>query len=173
MTLTSGQYLANGSAVASATPPASGGYAYFGNSTLTLLDAVINTLTIIPGHDPIMSLISADGDLNVVLAGSSTLNYSGSYAGGVQGIFAEGEMTIGGTGSILIILNNAASGANAFGIYGTGALTVLSGSVTVTVSAARAAFALISSNNMLISGGTLQLETRGGGKRWAFFRQRK
>ena len=62
--------------------------------------------------------IYADGDLNVVLNGSNTLNQTSDY-----GIYCAGKLTVSGTGSIEIDNSN-------IGIYGNKGISVKSGSIT-------------------------------------------
>ena len=96
-----------------------GGYASYdaASNTLTLTNAIITN-----GHERLNKTygIYADGDLNIELAGTSTVGSDQLKAS----VYIDGNLTISGTGSL------EAKGGNASGIYVNRNLIVNSGSVT-------------------------------------------
>ena len=83
-------------------------------STLTLNDCNITTMTELDGNK---YQIHSDGDLKIILVGTNTLNLESTY-----GIYVEGNLTIGGTGTI-----NITNTTN--GIYSTKNITIDSGTI--------------------------------------------
>ncbi len=163
----SAQYLANGSTLASATPPASGGYAYFNSatSTLTLNNAVINT-----PYEFVMLGIStwymvfAVGDLTIDLVGENSISYtlSGHSYSSIFGIGANnGSLMIGGTGSLkdLHIINSSLE-SYAIGLYAGRDLTIGSGSLNIIAQATESAYGIVALN-VIVTGGQTQIEAIG------------
>ena len=99
---------------------------YDGNGTLTLKDATINgTYTI--GH--VGAGIYAEGDLTIVLEGSSTVTGVQDPNGESQSIRVSGNLTIQGDGS-LTAQGAETSSRSSYGIFVTESFTQQGGSVT-------------------------------------------
>lgn len=101
---------------------------YDGNGTLTLKDATING-TDITGH--VGAGIYAEGDLTIVLEGSSTVKGVQDPNGESQSIRVSGNLTIQGGGSLTAQGAETSSGSS-YGIFVTGSFTQQSGSVTAS-----------------------------------------
>ena len=99
---------------------------YDGNGTLTLKDATING-TDITGH--VGAGIYAEGDLTIVLEGSSTVTGVQDPNGESQSIRVSGNLTIQGGGSLTAQGAETSSGSS-YGIFVTGSFTQQSGIVT-------------------------------------------
>jgi hypothetical protein len=101
---------------------------YDGNGTLTLKDATING-TDITGH--VGAGIYAEGDLTIVLEGSSTVTGVQDPNGESQSIRVSGNLTIQGGGSLTAQGAETSSGSS-YGIFVVGSFTQQSGSVTAS-----------------------------------------
>lgn len=99
---------------------------YDGNGTLTLKGATINGTNII-GH--VGAGIYAEGDLTIVLEGSSTVTGVQDPNGESQSIRVSGNLTIQGGGSLTAQGTETSSGSS-YGIFVTESFTQQSGSVT-------------------------------------------
>ena len=99
---------------------------YDGNGTLTLKDATINGTNII-GH--VGAGIYAEGDLTIVLEGSSTVTGVQDPNGESQSIRVSGNLTIQGDGSLTAQGAETSSGSS-YGVFVIGSFTQQSGSVT-------------------------------------------
>lgn len=99
---------------------------YDGNGTLTLKDATING-TNTTGH--VGAGIYAEGDLTIVLEGSSTVTGVQDPNGESQSIRVSGNLTIQGGGSLTAQGAETSSGSS-YGIFVTESFTQQSGSVT-------------------------------------------
>lgn len=99
---------------------------YDGNGTLTLKDATINGTNII-GH--VGAGIYAEGDLTIVLEGSSTVTGVQDPNGESQSIRVSGNLTIRGGGSLNAQGAETSSGSSS-GIFVIGSFTQQGGSVT-------------------------------------------
>lgn len=124
---------------------------YDGNGTLTLNEATING-TDITGH--VGAGIYAEGDLTIVLEGSSTVTGVVDPYGESQSIRVSGNLTIRGGGSLTAQGAETSSGTNS-GICVMGSFTQQSGSVTAiggNVSANQ------TSEGLYVYGGTVTVE---------------
>lgn len=101
---------------------------YDGNGTLTLKDATING-TDITGH--VGAGIYAEGDLTIVLEGSSTVTGVQDPNGESQSIRVSGNLTIQGGGSLTAQGAETSSGSS-YGIFVIGSFTQQGGSVTAS-----------------------------------------
>lgn len=99
---------------------------YDGNGTLTLKGATINGTNII-GH--VGAGIYAEGDLTIVLEGTSTVTGVQDPNGESQSIRVSGNLTIQGGGSLTAQGANTSEGGS-YGIFVTGSFTQQSGIVT-------------------------------------------
>ena len=99
---------------------------YDGNGTLTLKDATING-TDTTGH--VGAGIYAEGDLTIVLEGSSTVTGVQDPNGESQSIRVSGNLTIQGDGSLTAQGAGTSSGSS-YGIFVIGSFTQQGGSVT-------------------------------------------
>lgn len=99
---------------------------YDGNGTLTLKGATINGTNII-GH--VGAGIYAEGDLTIVLEGSSTVTGVQDPNGDSQSIRVSGNLTIQGGGSLTAQGAETSSGSS-YGIFVIGSFTQQGGSVT-------------------------------------------
>lgn len=99
---------------------------YDGNGTLTLKGATINGTDII-GH--VGAGIYAEGDLTIVLEGSSTVTGVQDPNGESQSIRVSGNLTIQGDGSLTAQGAETSSGSS-YGVFVIGSFTQQSGSVT-------------------------------------------
>ena len=102
---------------------------YDGNGTLTLKDATINGTNTI-GH--VGTGIYAEGDLTIVLEGSSTVTGVQDPNGDSQSIRVSGNLTIQGGGSLTAQGANTTSDGSSYGIFVIGSFTQQSGSVTAS-----------------------------------------
>ena len=100
-----------------------------GNGTLTLKDATINGTNTI-GH--VGTGIYAEGDLTIVLEGSSTVTGVQDPNGDSQSIRVSGNLTIQGGGSLTAQGANTTSDGSSYGIFVIGSFTQQSGSVTAS-----------------------------------------
>lgn len=101
---------------------------YDGNGTLTLKDATINGTNTI-GH--VGAGIYAEGDLTIVLEGSSTVTGVQDPNGDSQSIRVSGNLTIQGGGSLTAQGAETSSGSS-YGIFVIGSFTQQGGSVTAS-----------------------------------------
>ena len=101
---------------------------YDGNGTLTLKDATINGTNTI-GH--VGAGIYAEGDLTIVLEGSSTVKGVQDPNGESQSIRVQGNLTIQGDGSLTAQGDETSSGSS-YGIFVIGSFTQQGGSVTAS-----------------------------------------
>ncbi|WP_294453861.1 hypothetical protein [uncultured Bacteroides sp.] len=99
---------------------------YDGNGTLTLKDATINGTNTI-GH--VGAGIYAEGDLTIVVEGSSTVKGVQDPNGESQSIRVQGNLTIQGGGSLTARGAETSSGSS-YGIFVIGSFTQQGGSVT-------------------------------------------
>lgn len=127
---------------------------YDGSGTLTLKDATING-TEITGH--VGAGIYAEGDLTIVLEGSSTVTGVVDPYGESQSIRVSGNLTIQG-GSLTAQGAETSSGSS-YGIFVTGSFTQQSGSVTASggnISGNQTSEGLyVSRGTVTVEGGTL------------------
>lgn len=128
---------------------------YDGNGTLTLKDATING-TDITGH--VGAGIYAEGDLTIVLEGSSTVTGVQDPNGESQSIRVSGNLTIQGDGS-LTAQGAETSSRSSYGIFVTESFTQQGGSVTANggdVSGSyKSAGLYVSGSTVTVEGGTL------------------
>ena len=154
----SAYYLANGSGTATTTKPASGGYAYFdaASGTLTLYNMQLDTLHTYATYD---SLLFANGDLEIVLTGASTLQYNNSNIGTYMGIYVQGLLTISGSGSASIQFDSTALGTAVYGIYSHD-MAIASGTLNVRTSGLYVTHGIVSYSDIYITGGntTVQID---------------
>lgn len=101
---------------------------YDGNGTLTLKDATIKGTNTI-GH--VGTGIYAEGDLTIVLEGSSTVTGVQDPNGDSQSIRVSGNLTIQGGGSLTAQGADTSNGSS-YGIFVMGSFTQQSGSVTAS-----------------------------------------
>ena len=159
---TTNPYLANGSATATNTQPTSGGYAYFDSSTATL---TLNNASITESHINADGRygIYADGDLNISLVGTNSIAGESDASYNYFGIKTDssGNLTLDGTGSLLVTSSTAAANnAEAVeGIRAGGKLTINGGNITakagVSNYGARFCDAIVAGDNIIINGGTV------------------
>lgn len=123
---------------------------YDGNGTLTLKDATINGTNII-GH--VGAGIYAEGDLTIVLEGSSTVTGVQDPNGESQSIRVSGNLTIQG-GSLTAQGAETSSGSS-YGIFVTGSFTQQSGIVTAIGGNVSGNY---SSEGLYVYGGTVTVE---------------
>ena len=123
---------------------------YDGNGTLTLKDATINGTNII-GH--VGAGIYAEGDLTIVLEGSSTVTGVQDPNDESQSIRVSGNLTIQG-GSLTAQGAETSSGSS-YGIFVTGSFTQQSGIVTANGGDVSGSY---KSAGLYVSGGTVTVE---------------
>lgn len=128
---------------------------YDGNGTLTLKDATIKGTNTI-GH--VGAGIYAEGDLTIVLEGSSTVKGVQDPNGESQSIRVSGNLTIRGGGSLTAQGADTSDGSS-YGIFVTGSFTQQSGSVTAiggNVSGTKNSTGLyVYGSTVTVQGGTL------------------
>lgn len=128
---------------------------YDGSGTLTLKGATINGTDII-GH--VGAGIYAEGDLTIVLEGSSTVTGVQDPNGESQSIRVSGNLTIRGGGSLTAQGAGTSSGSS-YGIYVTESFTQQGGSVTASggnISGNQTSAGLyVSRGTVTVEGGTL------------------
>ena len=153
-------YWANGAVTASATAPATGGYVYFNEAanTLTLNNAVIDTMYTIPESPTLKGGLAANGDVDIVLIGTSTITTAANTSDIIIGLWA-GATTISGDGSLNIQLSNTNESSNMYGMLFFGDLTILSGTISVGISCVNTGYGVMSNSKILIAGGNLDIET--------------
>lgn len=124
--------------------------------TLTLKNATINGTNTI-GH--VGTGIYAEGDLTIVLEGSSTVTGVKDPNGDSNSIRVFGNLTIRGGGSLTAQGANTTSDGSSYGIFVTGSFTQQSGSVTASggnVSGNQTSEGLyVSGSTVTVEGGTL------------------
>ena len=129
---------------------------YDGNGTLTLNEATING-TNTTGH--VGAGIYAEGDLTIVLEGSSTVTGVVDPNGESQSIRVSGNLTIRGGGSLTAQGANTTSDGSSSGIFVIGSFTQQGGSVTAiggNVSANQTSEGLyVYGSTVTVEGGTL------------------
>ena len=123
---------------------------YDGNGTLTLKDATINGTNTI-GH--VGTGIYAEGDLTIVLEGSSTVKGVQDPNGESQSIRVSGNLTIRGGGSLTAQGAETSSGSS-YGIFVIGSFTQQSGSVTASGGTSKN----YDSEGLYVSDGTVTVE---------------
>lgn len=123
---------------------------YDGNGTLTLKDATINGTNTI-GH--VGAGIYAEGDLTIVLEGSSTVTGVQDPNGESQSIRVSGNLTIRGGGSLTAQGAETSSGSS-YGIFVVGSFTQQSGSVTASGGTSKN----YNSEGLYVSDGTVTVE---------------
>ena len=127
---------------------------YDGSGTLTLKDATINGTNII-GH--VGAGIYAEGDLTIVLEGSSTVTGVQDPNGESQSIRVSGNLTIQGGGSLTAQGDDTSDGSSS-GIFVTESFTQQGGSVTAiggNVSANQTSEGLYVGSTVTVQSGTL------------------
>lgn len=127
---------------------------YDGNGTLTLKGATINGTS----SSTVGAGIYAEGDLTIVLEGSSTVKGVVDPYGGSQSIRVSGNLTIQGGGSLTAQGANTTSDGSSYGIFVTGSFTQQGGSVTAiagNVSGNNPSSGLRVSGTVTVKGGTL------------------
>lgn len=127
---------------------------YDGSGTLTLKDATINGTNII-GH--VGAGIYAEGDLTIVLEGTSTVTGVQDPNGESQSIRVSGNLTIQGGGSLTAQGDDTSDGSSS-GIFVIGSFTQQSGSVTAiggNVSANQTSEGLYVGSTVTVQSGTL------------------
>lgn len=157
------RYLANGSATASATKPASGGYAQFdaGTSTLTLHDAVLTQVSAVPGYPVYANAVYAGGDLNLMLEGASTITYSDNSHFGLIGVYVTGDLTVGGDGSLDVNIASSRGESTVYGLFSDLNLTVVDGVLSVSVSAPGDVYGLYALRGAAFLGGWTEINATG------------
>ena len=124
---------------------------YDGNGTLTLKGATINGTNII-GH--VGAGIYAEGDLTIVLEGSSTVTGVQDPNDESQSTRVSGNLTIQGGGSLTAQGAETSSGCS-YGIFVTGSFTQQSGIVTANGGDVSGSY---KSAGLYVSGGTVTVE---------------
>ena len=157
--LVDGDYLTNGGEIRE-TKPSSGGYAYYKNGVLTLNDyeyegnpdenIIFESYT--PdeeGDDYVLSAtVYSPHDLEIKLVGENRLTNCNSYEG--TGIYCEGNLTMGGKGSVEI---DTVEGED--GIWVLGDLTVKGGTVKIHAYDD----GITADGDVNITGGTIDIKT--------------
>ena len=136
--------------------------AYFDSttSTLTLDEATLTTLYTAPSSDS--ALVYADGDLTVILKYDSSLTYHGTSLYDIRGIWATGTLTLSGTGTVDIDLqNNDSSRGFAAGIVSGYDLNVRGGDYDMQIIATDNATGISVVHDTTISGGQIVVHTTG------------
>ena len=136
--------------------------AYFDpiTSTLTLDEATLTTLYTAPSSDS--ALVYADGDLTVILKYDSALTYHGTSLYDIRGIWATGTLTLSGTGSVDIDLQNNDTGRGfAAGIVSGYDLNVQGGDYDMQIIATDNATGISAVHDTTISGGQIVVHTTG------------
>ena len=155
----SAYYLASGSTVATTTKPATGGYAYFNVAagTLTLYNMQLNTPHT---YNTYNIPLFANGDLNIVLTGASTLQYHNNDARKFMGIYVQGSLTISGSGSLSINISNTNAASILYGIY-VHDLAIASGTISMDLESVNMIFGFDSFGDILVTGGSATIRCDG------------
>ena len=162
-------YWQNGSASASGWLPEDAWNAYFDatTATLTLKDAVINT--IYNAGFGVTALVYAAEDLKVIIAGDSRLQYTGVGTDNVYGIYAAGNLTVTGNGSIDIRLQNLSGGSNfMYAVSGYSDLLIQSGTIHINMEGSGYVYGFHSYSDMTFTGGTATVISKGSDARIAY-----
>jgi len=151
-------YLASGGTTATAVKPQSGGYAYFDAAAGTLLLNGITLYTIADAQGVPQSLLYADGSLTVELSGETILRYTTDTDTALLGVAAKGTLTIGGDGSLKLIMNNFSDAADntLMAISAGGSLLVEAGAIEITITSGQTGFGLYAVNGIELAGGDVQ-----------------
>lgn len=126
-------------------------------STLTLNNAVIGTLHAYSSYN---GLLFANGDLTLVLTGSSTLQYGATSLGTYMGIYVQGLLTVTGSGGASILLNGTAFSSYLYGIY-THDLAIEAGTLNIQVNCVFMSYGIASYGDAVISGGSVTVGCNG------------
>ena len=127
-----------------------------GTNTLTLTNAVIDAYY---EGDEFFCGIYTNGDLNLVLEGSSSI--SGRAIAEDEefyGILVQGALTITGAGSLEIAGASGPKETINYGIMTMGAFTLQSGSVTITLGSCELNMGLYGGEGVLVEGGALTIK---------------
>ena len=149
------RYWVNGTTTAVAYTDSWNAYFDAGTSTLTLRDAKVDQYQNLVGS--VYGLIQADGDLTVVLAGSSSLTDTAGLLGiydSLVGLYANGNLTVRGSGSLDFAYDGNAS---AYGVYSQNSLNWLSGTYRCSRSSGYIC-GMHSRADLLIAGGNITIE---------------
>ncbi len=157
-------YWKNGSASAVSWLPDDEWNAYFNaaTATVTLKNAVIQTNTLYNTYSGDNALLYADGDLTVVLTGDSRLQYTNTATTGyVYGIFSTASLTVTGSGSVDIQLQNLSSPNYTRAVAGEWALLIQSGRIRINVEGSTYVYGFYSFGNILFAGGEAAVMSTG------------
>jgi hypothetical protein len=134
--------------------------AYFDavTSTLTLDAANLTSLYTAPSGDS--ALVYADGELTVILKNDSSLTCHGTSIYDIRGIWATSTLTLTGTGTANIDLqNDAADRGFAMGIVSGYDLNVQNGDYDMDIMATDQATGIFITHDTVISGGQIKVYT--------------
>ena len=106
-------------------------------STITLKDINLIKSTEIDGKN---YLIHSNGNLNIVLEGTNTLNAISDF-----GIYVEGNLSVGGTGILNVPISTS-------GLYATKNITINSGTINTSSIQARGGDISVASGNITVAG---------------------
>ena len=166
-------YWVNNAIVATATEPAGGYNAYFNTAaaTLTLLDASVNTVYTFDSNTE-ESLVHANGDLTVLLAGTNTLSYSSAADTNLYGIYVPGVLTVTGSGSVDMQLQNTNQDTyRVCAIFSITDIYIQGGRFTIDVEAPDYGYGFISQNaDMVYSGGYAEVVVSSRASRVVYIR---
>ena len=127
-----------------------------GTNTLTLTNAVIDAYY---EGDEFFCGIYTNGDLNLVLEGSSSISGRAIVKReDFYGIGVLGDLTIGGAGSLEIAGASGPKETIHYGIMTMGAFTLQSGSVTITLGSCELNMGLYGCEGVLVEGGALTIK---------------
>ena len=131
--------------------------------TLTLQNATIKEAEEYPGKsDEKIAIYLASGNMNLVLVGENTVDALGEGSAASCGInLGGGSLTIRGEGNAsLSVLAGPTTNGNSCGIYANGAITMESGTVTVTgESASGDSYGIYPAQSFTVKGGNITAQS--------------
>lgn len=131
--------------------------------TLTLQNATIKEAEEYPGKsDEKIAIYLASGNMNLVLVGKNTVDAQGGGKAASYGInLGNGSLTISGEGNAsLSVLAGLTTNGNSCGIYANGAITMESGTVTVTgESASGDSYGIYPAQSFTVKGGNITAQS--------------
>lgn len=165
-------YWTNGETAARATAPDGQWNAYFNtaDSSVTLRGAVINTMhAVSTGYYTEQALVFANGAITVTLLGHNSLQYAQASTDDLYGIIASGNLTLSGSGSADIQVRNTASNtALVYAVYSSGNLAVQGGTYNVDIQGPHYTYGFYAYWNILFAGGTTVVNGTASAPRTAY-----
>ena len=157
-------YLGSGDIAPSASKPVSGGYAYmdYENARLTLYDMRLDTFhTHSTKYATYHSAVFANGDLEVVLAGTNVLQRTLPDPGIYTGLYIQELLTVTGNGSLDIQMDSTSDETYPYGVC-SDYMIIENGTLGVRLSGTSQICGLFSYSDIWMTGGSTTVRCDGG-----------